>query len=89
MAKRGREDRFASQCAAIRLWHRRSGVFTGCVKTDCEAAAGKKSALRSSSCAGKGALQGKGGGQFPHPPLERQSEGRGAYYVLTLDVLEW
>ena len=42
MTKEGRDDKIASQSAAIRLWHHRSGVFTGCVKTDCEAAPGKK-----------------------------------------------
>jgi len=42
MVEKGREDKLASQSVAIRLWHRRSGVFTGCVKTDCETAAGKK-----------------------------------------------
>ena len=42
MASRGREGKLASECAAGRLWHCRIGVFTDCVKPDCEAAAGRK-----------------------------------------------
>ena len=42
MAKEDREGKLALQSAAIRLWHRRSGVFAGCVKADSEAATGRK-----------------------------------------------
>ena len=39
-----------------------AAFFTGCVKTEYVAAARRKSEVRSASCAGKGALQGKGRG---------------------------
>ena len=34
-------------------------------------------------------FKGRVEGSSPHPSLEGQSEGRGAYSVLSSDVLEW
>jgi len=69
----------------MELWHRSSGVFKGCVKTEYVAAADRKKRSTERFVRRKG----KGRGQFPHPPLEGQGEGRGAYSVLSSDVLEW
>jgi hypothetical protein len=34
-------------------------------------------------------FKGRVEGSSPHPPLEDKGEGRGAYFVLSSDVLEW
>jgi hypothetical protein len=72
------------------LWHRSSGVFTGCVKSEYGAATGKKKAQYGAPRAPERApFKGRVDGSSPHPPLAGHSEERGAYSVLSSDVLEW
>ena len=83
MAWGGRENMIASQSAASRLWYRCIGVFTVCVKTECEAASGRKMHSTDFLVRWEGRPSGEGWRSVP-PTLPKKGGLRGEAPTLFL-----